>query len=884
MGTLLENVSSLDEDRILRSFVALIHATIRTSFFQQFDGAFRPYLSFKFDSHQVPDLAKPVPYREIFVYAPRVEGIHLRFGPVARGGLRWSDRREDFRTEVLGLVKAQMVKNTVIVPVGSKGGFVVKRPPVGGDRDAQLAEGIACYRMFISGLLDITDNLVEGKLVPPHDVVRHDADDPYLVVAADKGTATFSDIANAISTEHGFWLDDAFASGGSNGYDHKGMGITAKGAWESVKRHFRSLGRDCQSEDFTAVGVGDMSGDVFGNGMLLSRHIRLLAAFDHRHIFLDPNPSAEPSFVERERMFALPRSSWDDYDKSLISEGGGVFPRNAKSVPVSPQVRAVLGIKGDATHMAPVDLLSAILKAPVDLLWNGGIGTYVKATSETHQEVGDRANNALRVNGNELHCKIVGEGGNLGMTQKGRIEAAQSGVLLNTDFIDNSAGVDTSDHEVNIKILLNDAVQRGELTFEGRNQQLAAMTDEVGKLVLWDNYRQNQAITVMEHQSVRRLGSMAHFIRTLEAEGTLDRVVESLPSDAELVERKTRGQGMTRPELSVLLSYDKIRLFQQLLDSDVPEDPYLSRELVRYFPEPLHQKYAQHMQRHRLKREIIATAVTNSTINRMGATFMMRMQEDTGQGPAAIAKAYTAAREIMDVRSLWSEIEALDSQVAEDTQIDAILQIWSMLRHLTRWLLNRPGGTLDIAANVARYQASVLALRQAMPDVLTDTGRGDFSSSQEKWAGMGFPEALALRMARVPVLRAAFDMVEVAQQSGQPIDAVARVFYQLGEALDLEWLRGQIEALPVDGHWHAQARGSLLDELNTQHRALAVQVLALGTTRPGENAVQAWLDRDDATLRYTRSMLAEILSQNADYPIASVAVRRLAQLAQVPLA
>jgi len=884
VGMLLENVSSLDEDRILRSFVALIHATIRTSYFQQFDGAFRPYLSFKFDSHQVPDLAKPVPYREIFVYAPRVEGIHLRFGPVARGGLRWSDRREDFRTEVLGLVKAQMVKNTVIVPVGSKGGFVVKRPPVGGDRDAQLAEGIACYRMFISGLLDITDNLVEGKLVPPHDVVRHDADDPYLVVAADKGTATFSDIANAISTEHGFWLDDAFASGGSNGYDHKGMGITAKGAWESVKRHFRSLGRDCQSENFTTVGVGDMSGDVFGNGMLLSRHIRLLAAFDHRHIFLDPNPDAERSFVERERLFALPRSSWDDYDKSLISDGGGVFPRNAKSVPVSPKVRAALGIKGDATHMAPVDLLSAILKAPVDLLWNGGIGTYVKAASETHQEVGDRANNALRVNGNELHCKIVGEGGNLGMTQKGRIEAAQSGVLLNTDFIDNSAGVDTSDHEVNIKILLNDAVQRGELTFEGRNQQLAAMTDEVGKLVLWDNYRQNQAITVMEHQSVRRLGSMAHFIRTLEAEGTLDRGVESLPSDAELVERKTRGQGMTRPEISVLLSYDKIRLFQQLLDSDVPEDPYLSRELVRYFPEPLHQKYAQHMQRHRLKREIIATAVTNSTINRMGATFMMRMQEDTGQGPAAIAKAYTAAREILDVRSLWSEIEALDSQVAEDTQIDAILQIWSLLRHLTRWLLNRPGGTLDIAANVERYQAPVRALRQAMPDVLTDTGRGDFSSSQEKWAGMGFPEALALRLARVPVLRAAFDMVEVAQQSGQPIDAVARVFYQLGEALDLEWLRGQIEALPVDGHWHAQARGSLLDELNTQHRALAVQVLALGATRPGENAVQAWLDRDDATLRYTRSMLAEILSQNADYPIASVAVRRLAQLAQVPLA
>ncbi|KJV25732.1 NAD-glutamate dehydrogenase domain-containing protein, partial [Luteibacter yeojuensis] len=797
--------------------------------------------------------------------------------------LRWSDRREDFRTEVLGLVKAQMVKNTVIVPVGSKGGFFVKRPPVGGDRDAQLAEGIACYRMFINGLLDITDNLVEGKVVPPHDVVRHDNDDPYLVVAADKGTATFSDIANAISTEHGFWLDDAFASGGSNGYDHKGMGITAKGAWESVKRHFRAMGRDSQAQDFTCVGVGDMSGDVFGNGMLLSEHIRLLAAFDHRHIFLDPNPDAARSFVERQRMFALPRSSWDDYDKSLISAGGGIYPRSAKSIPVSAEVKAALGIRSEATHLPPNDLLSAILKAPVDLLWNGGIGTYVKAASETQAEVGDRANNALRVNGNELRCKVIGEGGNLGMTQKGRIEASQAGVLMNTDFIDNSAGVDTSDHEVNIKILLNDAVQRNELTFDGRNKQLAEMTDEVARLVLWDNYRQNQAITLMEHQSVRRLGSMAHFITTLEAEGLLDRAVESLPTQAELADRKAKGQGLTRPELSVLLSYDKIRLFQQLLDSDVPEDPYLSRELVRYFPVPLHEKYAEHMQRHRLKREIIATAVTNSTINRMGATFMMRMQEDTGHGPAAIAKAYTAAREILDARDLWAELEALDGKVAEDTQIDAILQIWSLLRHLTRWLLNRPGGSLDIAANVDRYAAEVTTLRKAMPEVLTNTGRGDFAASQEKWEGFGIPTELAVRLARVSVLRAALDMVEVSKASGKDIATVAKVFYELGEALDLEWLRGQIEALPVEGAWHAQARGSLLDELNAQHRALAVQVLSIAGDRTDVSPVQAWLERDDATLKYTRAMLAEILTQNADYPIASVAVRRLAQLAQIPV-
>ncbi|MBS0432786.1 MAG: NAD-glutamate dehydrogenase, partial [Proteobacteria bacterium] len=627
--TLLENVSSLDEDRILRGFMQLIRATLRTNYFQAHDGRPAEYLSFKFDSHQVPDIPKPVPYREIWVYAPRVEGVHLRFGPVARGGLRWSDRREDFRTEVLGLVKAQMVKNTVIVPVGSKGGFFVKRPPAGGDRDAIQAEGISCYKVFINGLLDITDNIVDGKVAHPAGVVRHDDDDPYLVVAADKGTATFSDIANGIAIEHGFWLGDAFASGGSVGYDHKAMGITAKGAWESVKRHFRALSRDCQREDFTCVGIGDMSGDVFGNGMLLSKHTRLLAAFDHRHIFLDPNPDAASSFAERMRMFKLPRSSWDDYDKSKISAGGGVYARSLKSIPVSKEVRAVLGLAGDVEQLAPVELMRAILKSPVDLLFNGGIGTYVKASSETSADAGDRANNALRIDGHELRCRIVGEGGNLGFTQKGRIEAAQHGVLLNTDFIDNSAGVDTSDHEVNIKILLNDAVQRGELSLEQRNALLASMTDEVEKLVLWDNYRQNIALSLMEHMSVNRLGSKAHFIRTLESRGQLDRQIESLPSDAELAERRSRHLGLTRPELCILLSYAKIVLYQQLLDSDVPEDPWLSHELERYFPEPLREKYAASMQRHRLKREIIATAVTNSMVNRMGATFMLRMQEDT---------------------------------------------------------------------------------------------------------------------------------------------------------------------------------------------------------------------------------------------------------------
>ncbi|GAB3036586.1 NAD-glutamate dehydrogenase [Oleiagrimonas citrea] len=880
---LLDGVASLDDERIIKSYMDVIRATLRTSYFQRPDGAARHYISFKFDSSLVPDAPKPVPYREIFVYGPRVEGIHLRFGAVARGGLRWSDRREDFRTEVLGLVKAQMVKNTVIVPVGSKGGFFVKQPPESGEREDIQAEGVACYRMFIEGLLDITDNLVDGKVVPPQDVVRHDDDDPYLVVAADKGTATFSDIANGIAIDHGYWLGDAFASGGSNGYDHKGMGITAKGAWESVKRHFRALGRDSQGEDFTCVGVGDMSGDVFGNGMLLSRHIRLLAAFDHRHIFLDPNPDAATSYAERERMFALPRSSWEDYDKSLISEGGGVWPRSAKSIPVSEPVRKALGLRNDVEQLSPNELMNAILKAPADLLWNGGIGTYVKASSETHADAGDRANNALRIDGNELRCKVVGEGGNLGLTQKGRIEAALNGVLLNTDFIDNSAGVDTSDHEVNIKILLGDAVHRGELDTDGRNEQLAAMTDEVERLVLWDNYRQNYAITMMEHMAAKRIGSMAHFIRTLEAEGLLDRQVESLPSDAELTERKTRGLGLTRPELSVLLSYDKLKLFQQLLDSDVPEDPYLSRELERYFPEPLREPYAEHMQRHRLKREIIATAVTNSTINRMGATFMMRMAEDTGQGPAAIAKAFTAAREILDARGLWADIEVMDGKVAEDTQIDAKLHIWGLLRHLTRWLLTRPGGTLDIAANVERYQPGMNALREALPKALTPTGCSDFEAGKEKWEGLGMPADLALRLARIPLLRSGLDMIEVSMQSGKPVEQVASVFFGLAGALDLDWLRGQVEALPVESSWHAQARGSLLEELSHQHRALSAQVLGYAGDRYGQEAVSVWLDRDDPTLKHTRAMLADILTQNADYPIASVAVRRLAQLAQMQL-
>jgi glutamate dehydrogenase len=884
------SVSSLDEDRILRSFVGVIDATLRTSYFISYrsgryrdgkraDGGPVDYVSFKFDSSRVPDLPKPKPYREIFVYGPRVEGVHLRFGPVARGGLRWSDRREDFRTEVLGLVKAQMVKNTVIVPVGSKGGFFCKQlPDPALDRDAWFNEGVACYKRFINGLLDITDNLVDGKVVHPEGVVRHDADDPYLVVAADKGTATFSDIANGIAQAHGFWLDDAFASGGSVGYDHKGMGITAKGAWESVKRHFRALGRDSQKEDFTVVGIGDMSGDVFGNGMLLSKHIRLVAAFDHRHIFIDPNPDAAASFKERARMFKLPRSSWEDYNPKLISKGGGIWPRSAKSVPLSPEARAALGIEGNVSALSPAELMSAILKAPVDLLWNGGIGTYVKSSRETNADVGDRANNALRVNGNELRCKVVGEGGNLGLTQLGRVEAALHGVLLNTDFIDNSAGVDTSDHEVNIKILLNGEVRRKKLTLDARNKLLAAMTDEVERLVLTDNYRQNQALSLMQRMSLTRLGSKQHFIRTLESQGLLDRQIEYLPSDAEIAERKARGLGLTRPELSVLLSYSKLVAFQQLLDSDVPEDPYLSKELVRYFPEPLQKKYAKAMEEHRLKREIIATAVTNSTINRMGATFLLRMQEDSGRSPGEVAKAFTITRETLDARELWTQIDALDGKVAEAVQIDALQVIWQMQRSFTRWLLARPGAIPDIQTAVDRYHDGIRDIRRA-EGILPDSQRPRYEARLEEWKRAGVPVDLAGQLSALPYLEPCCDIIELARERKfKPVD-VAKVYFRVAEALRAPWLVEQIEALMVEGRWHAVARGVLRDELAEQLRKLTDQALSM----PGANAdakVRAWLARDDATLRFTLGMLAEVAAQKAlDYPTASVAVQRLSQLA-----
>ncbi|HKU14447.1 MAG TPA: NAD-glutamate dehydrogenase, partial [Steroidobacteraceae bacterium] len=760
LAHLLDAVTSLDEDRILRRFVGGIRATLRTNYYQV-DGKdpHKTWLSFKLDPRNVPELPQPRPAFEIFVYSPRVEGVHLRMGYVARGGIRWSDRREDFRTEVLGLMKAQNVKNTVIVPVGAKGGFVPKRLPANASREDVQREGVECYRTFIRGLLDLTDNIVDGKVVPPPQVVRRDSDDPYLVVAADKGTATFSDIANRIAAEYGFWLGDAFASGGSAGYDHKKIGITARGGWECVKRHFRELGIDTQAQDFTAIGIGDMAGDVFGNGMLQSPHIKLLAAFNHQHIFLDPTPDPAASFVERRRMFALPRSTWEDYDRKVISKGGGVFPRTAKSIRLSPQVQAMLGFKRDSA--TPLELIKLILCMQVDLLWNGGIGTYVKASDESNSDVGDRANDAVRVNGRDLRCRVVGEGGNLGLSQRGRIEYAINGGKLNTDFVDNSGGVDCSDHEVNIKILLNNLPKRAGLTLAKRNELLVDMTDEVADLVLRDNYLQGQALSMLEARAVSDMLEHAHSIRQLELAGSLDRGLEFLPGAEEIAERHKAGRGLTRPELSILLAYSKMALYSRLIDSDVPEDPYLGHELERYFPRLMQKRLARYLHEHRLRREIIATATTNSMVNRMGPTFARRVQEDTGAGAATVVRAYAIAREAYEMRTTWSQIEALDNKIKAATQYEMMFETTRLLRFCTYWLIHRHSGKLEIERQVSRLRRGLAELDAALPGVLSGADLAFFENRRAVYRTANVPEALAKRMASLAALRSGPDLVEI---------------------------------------------------------------------------------------------------------------------------
>ena len=873
----LDKVSNLNDDRVLRQLLATIQATLRTNFWRRnHHDEPRSYLSFKFDPARIPGLPEPRPMFEIFVYSTRFEGIHLRGGKVARGGLRWSDRPEDFRTEVLGLVKAQMVKNTVIVPVGSKGGFVLKKAPPATEREAFMAEGVACYKDFLRGLLDLTDNIVGGQIVPPPQTVRHDGDDPYLVVAADKGTATFSDYANSVSREYGHWLGDAFASGGSAGYDHKKMGITARGAWESVKRHFREMGVDTQTTDFTVVGIGDMSGDVFGNGMLLSKHIKLVAAFDHRHVFIDPTPDPAASYAERARLFALPRSSWADYDAELISTGGGVWPRSAKSIPVSPEARAALGIAADA--LTPNELLHAILKAPVDLLYNGGIGTYVKAGSESHAEVGDRANDAIRVNGRQLRCKVVGEGGNLGCTQRGRIEYALNGGRINTDAIDNSAGVDTSDHEVNIKILLGLVMADGEMTEKQRNALLAEMTDEVAALVLRDNYFQTQALSVAGRVGARLLEQQQRFMKFLERKGRLNRSIEFLPTDEEFADRKVRGVSLTSPERAVLLAYSKMWLFDELLASDLPDDPWIATALARYFPSALRQRYAAAMPRHPLKREIVATHVLNSMVNRVGATFVHRLTEATGRDPAQIVRAYLLARESFGLVTMWQEIEALDNQVPDVVQASMVIELGRLVLRATMWFLRWRRLGEPMGETIGRFAPAVAALAQREV-ARRAAGAGDAAHQQDRrWIDAGVPAQLAHRVACAQLMVAALDIMETADGVGQPIERVADVHLAIGEQLGLNRVRQLIAALPSDGYWEGRAKAALGDDMASLQQALTAEALRLSAD--GGDALERWSAHNGGALERVQRLLGELAEvRNADLAMLSVALRELRNLA-----
>ncbi|GAC1634455.1 MAG: NAD-glutamate dehydrogenase [Nevskia sp.] len=874
----LDQVASLDGDRVLRAFLAVIRATLRTNAWQtDADGRLKSYVSFKLDPAKIPELPLPRPMFEIWVYSPEVEGIHLRGGRVARGGLRWSDRRQDFRTEVLGLMKAQQVKNTVIVPVGAKGGFVVKKPVDASNREAWMAQGIECYRTFLRGLLDITDNRVGDDIVPPKQVLRHDGDDAYLVVAADKGTATFSDIANALSADYGFWLGDAFASGGSAGYDHKKMGITAKGAWESVKRHFREIGKDIQSQEFSVVGIGDMSGDVFGNGMLLSRKLRLIAAFDHRHIFLDPNPDCAASFAERERLFALPRSSWADYDATRISPGGGVYARSAKLIRLGDEIRAVLGI--DAQSMTPAELMKAILKAPVDLLWNGGIGTYVKASTQSNGEVGDRANDAIRVNGRELRAKVVGEGGNLGATQLGRIEYALAGGRINTDAIDNAGGVHTSDREVNIKIPLNELSAAGRLTREARDPLLASMTEEISAFVLRDNYVQSEAISLLAQNAAARLDDHAELMRMLEREGLLNRTIEYLPDEDQLKERRTRGVGLTRPELAVLIAYSKISLFDAILASDVPDDPFFVRDLLANFPQAMVERYHELLVGHRLKREIIATILSNALVNRMGAGFAQLWADDHGLTRAEVLKAYATAHQVYGGDGYWRAIEALDNQVPASLQYRLMNLAIGLLKHATGWLAGSVYARLPVQNAVDRFTAPIAELQALLPGVLPGSYREDWNRSVAGMSADGVPEALAQRLANTRALGGALDITELADGAKVSLAEAAAVYFGVGEQLRLLWLYAAINDLPTTGKWQSLSRVNLRDDAYRMHRLIAADVLR----QPGERAearLAAWTTANTRTVRFALERIAELHAAGTrDFAGLAVGVRELGKLA-----
>ncbi|KAF7785705.1 glutamate dehydrogenase [Pseudoalteromonas rubra] len=871
----LENVANLDDDRIIRMYVDMINATLRTNFYQkEADESNKSYISFKINPHAIPEMPLPLPAYEIFVYSPRVEGVHLRGGKVARGGLRWSDRREDFRTEVLGLVKAQQVKNTVIVPVGSKGGFVCKQLP--NDREGFFKEGQECYKMFIRGLLDITDNIIHGEIIPPVDVVRHDEDDPYLVVAADKGTATFSDIANGIADEYNFWLGDAFASGGSIGYDHKKMGITAKGAWESVKRHFREMDIDCQTTDFTAVGIGDMGGDVFGNGMLLSKHIRLQAAFNHMHIFIDPNPDAASSYVERDRLFNLPRSSWEDYNKELISEGGGVFSRAAKSITLTAEMKKMIGTK--KASMTPNELIKALLKMPADLLWNGGIGTYIKAKSESNADVGDRANDGLRIDGSELGAKIFGEGGNLGATQLGRIEFAEKGGRINTDFIDNVGGVACSDNEVNIKILLNGLVAEGDLTKKQRDELLYAMTDEVSELVLADCYRQTHTLSITKSKGPATLKEKIRFIHALEKDGKLDRTIEFLPTDEELAERAAAGSDLTRPELSVLVSYSKMVLKESLVVDEISENPYYRQLLVNSFPIPLRERFNAAMDNHPLRKEIIATKLANNIVNDMGLNFMIRMHEETGAMEAEIALCYSIASEIFEMKETWQSIAALDNHIPSAVQTEMLYQLRRTVRRTTRWFLRHRNKGMTIEETIAFFAPTFADLSNNLNNYMVEDESARLAEKADALIAQGVPEQIAMRIVSLSSLFSVMDLAEVAANSGRAIDVVSNTYFKLGANMGLHWFLDQITAQPVANHWQALARASYREELDWQQRALSEVVLNSfeGDDHDVDSLINQWMENQSTLLLRWQQMLAEFkTSQSHDFAKFSVALREL---------
>lgn len=879
----LDKVASLDQDRILRRYLDVILATLRTNFYQKdAKGQAKDYISFKMNPRLIPDMPKPLPQFEIFVYSPRVEGVHLRGGKVARGGIRWSDRREDFRTEVLGLVKAQQVKNAVIVPVGAKGGFIPKLMPRTDNRDVIMEEGIACYKTFIRGLLDITDNIVEANVVPPRNVVRLDEDDPYLVVAADKGTATFSDIANGVAAEYGFWLGDAFASGGSAGYDHKKMGITAKGAWVSVQRHFRELGIDVQTAPISVVGIGDMSGDVFGNGLLRSRSVKLVAAFDHRHIFIDPDPDAEASFVERERMFALPRSSWGDYDAKLISAGGGIFSRAAKSIKITPAMQQRFDIRDE--KLTPVELISQLLKAPVDLLWNGGIGTYIKSSHETNTDVGDKANDSLRVNGKDVRARVIAEGGNLGMTQLGRIEYGLKGGLSNTDFIDNSAGVDCSDHEVNIKILIDDVVNAGDLTLKHRNQMLAQMTDSVAELVLLDNYRQAQCISIAQTESVYRMGEYRRYIQALVANGKLDRELEFIPGEEELHDRLLNNKGLVRPELATLLSYSKAILKDQLAQSGLHQDAYIRREAERAFPAVLVERFPDALARHKLLPQLVATQVANNIVNYMGITFMHRMIDAAGSPPSDIARAFIAARDVFDMEKWWHEIEKLDAAVPADEQLDMMRQLVRLMRRATRWFLRNHRCGMNVEEIVKRFQPGVREIASAMPVALCGSRRQVWETRHAHLLEKSVPDALATYIAGIDSMLPALAIIQAAELTRRSVHEAASMYYAIGNSLDLYWMYEEINRLQIENHWQALAREAYRDDLDWQQRTLTVGVLNASFEGSVDQKLEQWDSLHVEMIARWRRIMTEIRTMDTrEFAMYGVALRELMDLAQATL-